>query len=121
LCISPGSVTVNSTRLVPVPPEVVTEIGPEDAPTGTVAAIWDSEATVNEAGLPLKETAVATVKLVPVIVTRPPAGPLVGANAATTGGSPDETVKSVRVVNVPSSSVTEMVPVVAPAGTVALS
>jgi hypothetical protein len=98
----------------------VTEIGPEDAPTGTVAAIWDSEAT-NEAGLPLRETAVAPVKLVPVIVTRPPAGPLVGANAATTGGSPDETVKSVRVVNVPSSSVTEMVPVVAPAGTVALS
>jgi hypothetical protein len=51
---------------------VVTEIFPLVAPLGTVAVIWVALITVKEAEVPLKATAVAPVRFVPVIVTDVP-------------------------------------------------
>ncbi len=62
-------------------------------------------------------TSVAPVKLVPVIVTAAPTMPLVGLKLVTVGAG-GITVKDVALVAVPPGTVTEMVPVVAPAGTV---
>ena len=59
--------------LVAVPPGVVTVMAPV-APLPTVAVIWVSQLTVKEAAaVPPKVTAVAPVKLVPVMVTAVPA------------------------------------------------
>ena len=41
-----GAITVNEVELVPVPPGVVTEIGPVVAPFGTVAVMLVGELTV---------------------------------------------------------------------------
>src|SRR5207245_137037 len=69
LAIVGGVDTVNAPELVPVPPGVVTLSGPVVAPAGTVAWMAVSEDTVKLAPAPLNATAVAPVKLVPVIVT----------------------------------------------------
>ena len=55
---------------------------------GAVAAIEVPEVTVKVAGKPPKETAVAPVKVVPVMVTAvpPTAGPELGLTEATLGG-----------------------------------
>ena len=63
---------------------------------------------------PLKVTAVAPVKFVPLIVTLVPTGPLVGVTLVIRGA----TVKLVPLVAVPPGVVTLSGPVVAPAGTV---
>jgi len=77
------------------------------------------ESTVNAAaGVPLKATAVVPVKLVPVMVTLVPAGPLVGVKEVILGAT--MTVKSVALVPVPAGLVTLIFPVVAAAGTVAV-
>jgi hypothetical protein len=56
-------VTVKAEVLVPVPPGVVTEIGPLFAPFGTVTSISVSDTTVNcFAIVPLNVTRVAPVK-----------------------------------------------------------
>ncbi len=47
---------------------LVTLMGPVVA-TGTVARIWVLESTVNMAEVPLKETLVVPLKLLPVMVT----------------------------------------------------
>jgi hypothetical protein len=70
--------TVNALELVAVPPAVVTLICPDEAPEGTVAVIDEDVAIVKLALTPLNFTAVAPVKLVPLIVTRMPTAPLVG-------------------------------------------
>ena len=67
---------------------------------------------------PLNRTAVAPVKLVPLIVTLVPTGPLVGVKLVIVGG-PAVTVKALALVAVPPEVVTLIGPVVAPAGTVA--
>jgi hypothetical protein len=59
---------------------VVTVIGPEVAPTGTLAAIVVGAFTVNVAASPLNWTAVAPVRAVPAIVTFAPGAPLLGVN-----------------------------------------
>ena len=64
--------------------------------------------------IPLNRTAVAPVKLVPVIVTLLPTAPLVGVKLAIVGA----TRKLVALVAVPAGDVTLSGPVVAPAGTV---
>lgn len=87
-----------------------------DADAGTVAVIEVAEFTVYMAVAPLNFTAVAPVKLAPVIFTSVPAGPLVGLNVDTMGGT--ETVKLLAEVAVPFGVVTEICPVVAPAGIV---
>ncbi len=73
-----------------VPPVVVTVISTVPTPAGDVAVICVAELTVKlTAGVPPNCTAVAPVKLVPVMVTVvPPAvGPLVGEIPVTVGGA----------------------------------
>ncbi len=71
--------TVNVVALVAVPPGVaVTLIGPVVALAGTMAVIWVLEFTVQVAGVPLNLTAVAPVKLAPVITTPVPTAPAAG-------------------------------------------
>jgi hypothetical protein len=112
--------TVKLATLVDVPPGVVTETGPVVAPAGTVAVIWALESTVNDVAVtPLNLTALAPVRLVPVITTVAPTAPLAGRKEATVGAA--TTVKLEALVAVPPGVVTEIVPVVAPAGTVAVT
>src|SRR5947207_3038888 len=77
---SNGAGTVKSLVLSAKPAGVVTLILPVVAPLGTVVSIRVSETTVKVAALPLKATAVAPMKFVPVMVTAVPTGPLVGVN-----------------------------------------
>jgi hypothetical protein len=113
-------VTVNDELLVAVPPEVVTDQVPVVAPDGTVVVICVAEATVKVALVPLRATAVAPEKFVPVIVTLVPTGPLPGEKLVIVGGwTVVVTVKFVLLVAVPPPVVTAHGPVVAPAGTVA--
>src|SRR5688572_14352354 len=72
-------VTVNTGALVTEPAGVVTEIGPVVAFAGTVAVMVPPLLTVKEALTPLKRTAVAPVKPVPLIVTVLPGKPPEGA------------------------------------------
>jgi hypothetical protein len=107
--------TVKLAALVAVPPGVVTLSGPVVAAAGTVAWIAVAEVTVKLALTPLNLTAVAPVKVVPVIVTTVPTSPLVGVKLVIVG----DTVKLVALVAVPPGVVTLSGPDVAPAGTVA--
>jgi hypothetical protein len=113
-------VTVNFVPLATVPPGVVTEILPVVAPAGTVAVIFVSVLTVNVADVPPNLTAVAPVKFAPLIVTDVPTGPLVGEKDVIVGAAPLFTVNFVPLVSVPEGVVTEIFPVVAPGGTVAV-
>lgn len=115
-----GRMTVKSLLLRPVPPGVVMPILPAVAPAGTVASISVSETKVNTAPAPLKVTAVAPVKPVPLMVTGVPTGPLAGLNEVMLGGMSKVTVKSLLLVSVPIGVVTLILPVVAPEGTVAV-
>ena len=69
-----AAVTVKLPELVPVPAEVVTEIGPVVAPDGTVAVSCESVPAVNDA-------------VVPLTVTDVPGEPDAGANPLTVGGA----------------------------------
>jgi hypothetical protein len=111
--------TVNALALVAVPADVVTLSGPLVAPVGTVAWIVVAEVTVKLAALtPLKVTAVAPVKFVPLIVTLLPTGSLVGVKLVIVGALATTTVNALVLVAVPPGVVTLSDPVVAPAGTV---
>jgi len=107
---------VNEAVLVPVPPGVVTAIGPPVAPVGTVQVIWLYEVTMKTAGVPLKVTAVAPVKALPVIVTVVPVLPELGLKAETVGITPNVA----GLDPLPAGVATLMVPVSAPEGTVAV-
>ena len=112
-----GCITVKLPALVAVPPGPVTLSGPLAAPAGTVAWIAVSDATENDAAVPLNATAVAFVKFVPVIVTLAPSIPLAGVKSVITGGM--STVNAVALVADPPDAVTPIGPDVAPTGTVA--
>ena len=113
-----GIVTVKSLALVAVPSAAVTLIFPVVAPAGTLARISVLETTLKVvAATPLKLTSVAPVKLFPMMVTCVPTKPLVGVNELMLGGK--VTVKLLELVAVPSIAVTWILPVVAPAGTLA--
>src|ERR1700724_872151 len=71
-------VTRKTTLVVSVPPGVATWTVPVVAPAGTVVVISELDTTVNVAGVPLKLTLVAPVKLVPKILTATPTLPEVG-------------------------------------------
>jgi hypothetical protein len=101
--------------LASVPPGVVTAIGPVVAPAGTVAVIFVDDLTTKVAMVPLKVTAVAPVKLLPLMVTDVPTGPLVGEMLLMIGAG----VKVPALVTDPAGVVTLIVPVVLPAGTTA--
>ena len=96
---------------------VFTLIQPVSAPPGTVAVICVSEFTVKLAGTRKKVTAVAPVKLVPVIVTVVPIVPLAGVNELMCGA----TVKLAADVAEPKELVSVIGPLVAPLGTLALN
>jgi hypothetical protein len=102
---------------VAVPTAFVTVRGPVVAPDGTVVVIDVADTTVNVAVTPLNFTLVTPVKFDPVIVTAVPTGPMVGENEVITGGP---TVKSAVLTTVLTGVVTEIFPVVAPVGTVAV-
>src|SRR5439155_3983323 len=101
--------------LVAGPAGVVTLNGPVVAPAGTAVWIAVSDVTLNVALTPLNATAVAPLKLVPVIVTLIPTAPLVGAKLVIVV---DPSEKLVALVAVPAGVVTLSGPVVALAGTV---
>src|SRR2546426_644309 len=103
--------------MIAEPAGVVTLSGPVVAPVGTIAWIAVAEVTVKLALTLLKLTAVAPVRLVPLMVTLVPAGPLVGAKLVIVGGG--TTVNAALLVAVPAGVVTLSGPVVAPTGTVA--
>jgi len=73
-----AAVTVKSVVELAIPPAVVTETFPVVAPLGTVAVIWLALFTANVAVMPLKESAEAPVRFVPVTTTAVPTGPLLG-------------------------------------------
>ena len=83
-------VTVKSLELVAVPAGVVTRILPVVAPACTEAWISVAETTVKLEATKLNVTALAPVKLLPVIVTSVATGPLVGLNDAMTGNGGGE-------------------------------
>ena len=119
LVITGTPMTVKLEVLFPVPLGAVTLTGPVVAPGGTVTVSDVAETTLNDgAGVLLNVTAVTPSKLVPVMVTVVPTVPDVGVNLVTVGAG---TVKLVPAVPVPTAVVTLMGPVVAPAGTVALT
>jgi len=87
---------------------------------GTVAVIWVAEFTTNVAVTLLKVTLVAPVKFVPVIVTDVPTGPPVGVNEVIVGAAVVLTVKLWELQSCPLGVVTQIFPVFAPVGTVAV-
>ncbi len=115
-----AATTVNLVELVAVPFRLVTEIGPELAPGGTVAVICVDEFTVKDAEVLLNLTPVTLVKFVPKMLTEVPTAPLVGENAVTLGAPATVTVKFVELVAVPLGLVTVIGPVKAPEGTMAV-
>ena len=84
-------------------------MGPDVAPTGTVAVARPAFTTLKVvAGVPLKAMAVAPVKLLPSIVTLVPTGPDAGLKDVMAG--PPATVTSYMRLDaaVPRGVVTEM-------------
>ena len=110
-------VTVKLVLLVAVPPGVVTVILPVIAFGGTVAAICVLVSTVNAEVTPPKVTLVAPVKVVPLMITSVPTLPLVGVKLVILGA----TVNVAELVADPPAVVTEIFPVFAAAGTVAVT
>src|SRR5437764_458852 len=95
-------------------------MGPVVAPAGTFAVTWIAESTVKVvAAVPWKVTAEAPVRFVPAIVTLVPIGPLGGEKPLIVGAG-TITSKLPALVAVPPGVVTEIVPSVAPGGTVAV-
>ncbi|HMI52156.1 MAG TPA: hypothetical protein VK525_11625 [Candidatus Saccharimonadales bacterium] len=117
--VGAAALTVKFPDEVTVPPGAVNEIFPVVAPEGTAAVICVALLTVNVAAVPLKETVVAPARLVPVIVTLAPTTPLVGAKLVIVGAAA-VTVKVPAELVAPLGVVSEIFPVVAPAGTVAV-
>ena len=112
-------VTVNETPEVPVPQTVVTVINPLVAPAGTVQTIRVDLLLVTTAGIPSNSTALfagTTLNPVPMIVTVVPIALLRGENEVMEGGE-GITVNEVSDTSAPLEFVTEIGPVVAPAGT----
>ena len=109
-----GIVTVNAKPLLAAPPTVTTTF-PLVAPAGTITPMLVADQLVAAAVVPLNFTVLVPCvapKLLPVIVTAVPAGPLLGATpvreAVTVYG---------RLLLARPVTVTTTLPVVAPAGT----
>ena len=112
-----GAVTMKGKPLLG-PLSVVTTTLPVVAPAGTLVVICVAEFTVNVAVVPLSVTPVAPARLAPVSTTVVPAVPAVGLSALMVGAGV-VTVKA-RPLLVPPGVVTVTLPVLAPAGTVAV-
>jgi len=121
LIVGGSGITVKLAALVAVPTPVLTEIGPVVAAAGTFTVMVVEETTVKTVvAMPLNLMAVAPVKLVPVIVTLAPMVPLVGVKDVIVGAPAVVTVKLALLLAVLPGVVTEILPVVAPVGTVAV-
>ena len=106
---------------IALPPGVVTENFPVAAPAGTIAVICVALFTLKVADVPLSENPVAPVKFVPVTMTEFPTCPLLGLKPVMVGaGTGTDTVKLLVEVALPCGVTTEIFPVVAPLGTVAI-
>jgi hypothetical protein len=105
--------------VVTVPSDVVTVIGPLVADDGTWTVSELSELETTFAELPLNCTDGEPPMCEPLIVTVAPAGPLVGENEETVGGA--STVRIEDDVTEPDGVVIVTGPLVAPAGTTAVS
>lgn len=114
-----GGSTVKLLADVATPPGLVTDTEPEEAPAGTVAVICVADTRLNVAGVPLNATAVTKFRPLPFKVTTVPTTPDDGVNPVRLGTG--ITVKTVGLVAVPPAVVTLIAPLVAPAGTVAVS
>lgn len=115
-------VTVKAASDVAMSPLTVTEIGPVVAAAGTdvvmdvlVAAVTTADTPLNNTRLPL----VSELKLLPLMVTTVPAGPVTGVKSVITGGC--NTVKTFALVAIKPSTTTARVPVTAPFGTTTLN
>jgi hypothetical protein len=95
------------------------EIVPLVAPFGTVVEIWLASVTLNVAAVPLNFTPLAPVKFVPVNVTPVPTCPLAGEKLVIVGAA-TLTVKFPAEVAIPCGVTTDIFPVTAPVGTVAV-
>jgi hypothetical protein len=109
-------IMMKSTGLVPRPSAVVTLTLPVIAVVGTLAVICVSESIVNCAARVPNFTAIAPVKLVPMILMFSSGRALDGEKAVNFG----ETLKTAELSPVQFVVVTLIRPVFAPAGTVAL-
>jgi hypothetical protein len=114
-----GGMNVKLAPLVATPAGVVTESGPLVAPFGTVAMIF-MPLNLKVALVPLKVTRVAPFRFVPLMVTAVPIPPIVGEKLVMVGGAPPVTLKFVALFALPPGVVTEIGPVLAPVGTVAV-
>ncbi len=111
--------TIKLDALLTVTPFKVNDIGPVEAPTGTVVVILVAVAAMTPAATPLNVTTLfagVVLKLLPVIVTVAPIAPLAGLKPDMDGVG--KTVKLVELVTVTPLVPTEIVPLTAPAGTV---
>jgi len=119
LAIVGAATTVNALADVAEDSGLATVMGPLVVPAATVAVICVALFTVNPlAGVPLNATAVMPVRLVPVITTDVPTGPLVGTKLVMAGGI--WIVKAMLDVAVPPGVVTVIMPVLVPDATVAV-
>jgi hypothetical protein len=112
----PGTVKIPT--LVTVTPLSVTEIGPVEAPGGTVTVSVVADAPVTGALIPLNSTTLllgVVLKLVPEIVTVAPTAPVVGLKPVIV--CKGRTVNIEPLVRVNPLTVIEIGPVTAPAGT----
>lgn len=108
--------TVKLVELFVVPPAFVTLIRPVVAVAGTIASICVLETMVNNALTPLNNTSVVPVNVSPVNVIVEPMTSLVGEKLEIVGVTP----KLVPLTLEPDGVVTEITPLVAPEGTVAV-
>jgi hypothetical protein len=116
-------VTTKSVVLVAVPPLVVTVMRPVTAPAGTAVWICVVEMTFAIEETPENATVAPLAKFEPVIVTAVPGAPEDGEKevmAGPAGGGGGVTVKLPLLAAVPVAVVTEIAPVVALTGTVAV-
>jgi len=107
--------------LIIVTPLVVTETGPVEVPAGTVRVMVVAVEAVTVAATPLKDTALfvgVVLKFVPLIVMVAPTAPEEGLRLVMVGLG--NTVKSAELVIVMPFTLTEILPVVAPVGTMAV-
>jgi len=107
--------TVNAMPLLARPPTVTTTLPVVVAPAGTGTTMLVADQLVGVAVIPLNVTVLVpwvTPKVVPVIVTDVPTGPLVGDSVVILGA----TVNAMPLLARPPT-VTTTLPVVAPAGT----
>ena len=115
-------VTVKETPLLATPPAAVTTMLPVVVPLGTVAVIWVAlQFVMDVAAVPLNVTAPLpweAPKFDPAITIDDPTAPVFGVRLLMLGAG--VTVKFTPLLAAPPAAVTTTLPVVAPAGTVAV-